>query len=335
VKFPAVSDAATLDACTTQVFTNVVGQRLLRTTALLKAFQSYIFNMVPHITPTSADTEEPVFVLLRPSSSHDWSCFKFHAFWYNHCSSNRCDEVQFCTTLSAEHFQAIGDALGKPYAGTFKHCHGDVANFVQVLNDLPQYPCHLPMRSRLVYWKLQRSCGAVDVIPASLDSFLCSVVSCTHGHEKVYHSVAWQKTLESLLRTVCDDDMGRAIVLKRFSDFLEHSTAEEWSVRPAFLARPMFLVDYQTLAGRIGFTFCGVSIQSGTLQASIVPPTSTSNSCIFLPVESPAACALPGDPATDEFWEKSIKSSYLRLHMAWQNRVHTFAKNASHRVACS
>ena len=65
----------------------------------------------------------------------------------------------FVAELTAEDFSAIGDTLSLPYGGTFRHCHGDIASFASVPEDVPHYPFDIPARLRPTYWKLKRSCG--------------------------------------------------------------------------------------------------------------------------------------------------------------------------------
>jgi hypothetical protein len=260
--------------------------------------------------------------MLCPSASYEWSCFSFPDFWYNHCVAERKTEARFSQELSAEDFHAIGDTLALPYGGTFRHCHGDIANFASVAADLPHYPFDVQLRLRPTYWKFKRACGAEDVIPASLDSVLVSSVHCIHGLPQTPDPNVWEKAFRSFARIACDDDLGRQAVLQSLSDFFQHTTAKAWSVLPASFARPMLLADYHILAARVGYKYCGVSPQPGVLQALIIPPTITSSRCVFLPLEAQVAL----EASTEDFWKQAIKSSYLRLHMAWQNRVPTFAK---------
>jgi hypothetical protein len=260
--------------------------------------------------------------MLRPSASHEWSCFSFHDFWYNHCVAKRFTEARFFEELSAKDFHAIGDILALPYGGTFRHCHGDIANFASVAHDLPQYPFDIPLRLRPTYWKLKRACGAEDPIPASLDSLLLSSVHCIHGLPQPPDPTVWEQAFQSFARIACDDDIGRQAVLQSLSDFFQHTPAETWSVLPASLARPMLLTDYHILAARVGYKYCGVSSQPGALQALTIPPTITSSRCVFIPLESQVSL----EASTEDFWKQAIKSSYLRLHLAWQTRVPTFAK---------
>ncbi len=80
VKFPAESATAILQNCSGLSLSSIIGVRLHRCRALLKAFHGFIYSEVPDIDITSADNQEQTFVLLRPSSSHDWSCFSFRLF---------------------------------------------------------------------------------------------------------------------------------------------------------------------------------------------------------------------------------------------------------------
>ena len=294
----------------------------MRVRALLKVVRARAFAEVPNVDLTSATPQ--TFVMLRLSASHEWSCFAFRHFWYNHCMTKRYADVRFSTELTAEDFHAIGATYGLPYGGTFKHCHGDVANFASVLTDFPQYPFDIPARLRPTYWKLPRDCGAEDLIPASLDAMILSVVYCIHGAVPECSPVAWEQHLQSFVRLACDDDLGRPAMLQRLSSFLQHTTAEAWSSLPARLARPVLLSDYHALAARVGYRYCGLSLEPRALQVGLIPPTITSSRCVFLPLASDIA----PEPARDDFWEQAWKSSYLRLYLAWQTRVPSFAKVA-------
>ena len=309
-----------LRTCSSYDLTNLTGSRLSRTRALLKAFRSRFFTEVPGVCMTS--TAAQTFLMLRPSASHEWSCFSFWDFWYNHCVANRRTEAGFSEELSAEDFNAIGDTLALPYGGTFRHCHGDIASFASVAADLPHYPFDVQLRLRATYWKFKRACGAEDLIPASLDSLLLSIVHCIHGLPQTPDPTVWEKAFHGLARIACDDDLGRQAVLQQLSEFFQHTAAAAWSVLPASLARPMLLTDYQILAARVGYRYCGVSPQPDILATQTIPPTITSSRCIFLPLESQASL----ETCREDFWKQAIKSSYLRLHMAWQARVPTFAK---------
>ncbi len=241
IRFPCESFVDSLRECSSFDLSCLTGTRLVRSRALLKALRSRLFAEVPEVDISSATAQ--TFVLLRPSSVLDWSCFTFRSFWYNHCVAGRRTEVRFSAELTAEDFQGIGDALALPYGGTFRHCHGDIANFASVLADLPHYPFDVPVRSRPTYWKLPRACGAEDLIPASLDSVLLSVVHCIHGLTQLPDPSIWAKALRTLARIACDDDIGRPAFIRQLSDFFQHTSAEAWSLLPASLARPMLLAD--------------------------------------------------------------------------------------------
>ena len=310
IKFPCESFAESLDRLSSFDCSNFVGARLVRVRALLKVVRARAFAEVPNVDLTSATPQ--TFVMLRLSASHEWSCFAFRHFWYNHCMTKRYADVRFSTELTAEDFHAIGATYGLPYGGTFKHCHGDVANFASILTDFPQYPFDIPARLRPTYWKLPRDCGAEDLIPASLDAMILSVVYCIHGAVPECSPVAWEQHLQSFVRLACDDDLGRPAMLQCLSSFLQHTTAEAWSSLPARLARPVLLSDYHALAARVGYRYCGLSLEPRALQAGLIPPTITSSRCVFLPLASDIA----PEPARDDFWEQAWEGSYLRLYLA-------------------
>ena len=179
IKFPCETVVNCIRDVLSVDLSNLTGSRLVRTRALLKVCRSRLFSEAPDVAMESPTMQ--TFVMLRPAASNEWSCFDFHYFWYNHCVAKRRTDVCFFPELTSEDFRALGDTLSLPYGGTFRHCHGDVANFASVLEDVPHYPFDIPARLRPTYWKLRRACGAEDLIPASLDSLLLSVVHCVHG----------------------------------------------------------------------------------------------------------------------------------------------------------
>ena len=321
IKFPCETAVAALRECASFDVTNLTGARALRTGALHKVFRGCLFNEVPAAELHS--TVSQTFVLLRPDTAHEWTCFSFADYFYNHITAKRHDACRFDAELTAEDFSAIGDMFCVPYGGTFRHCHGEVAHFASVLEDVPHYPFDAPARLRPTYWRLKRAVGAEDVIPASLNSLLLSIVHCLHKKRSVSTELSrWMESLQSFMKIMCDDDIGRSQALDYVSEFFQHTTAEAWSSLPKSFARPRLLHDYEELAARVGYRYCGVFSEDDSLQEGVIPPTITSNRCLFISSKNKDPLSLTGD----DIRKDGVRSSYLKLHMGWQNGIPTFKR---------
>ena len=292
----------------------------MRTRALHKVFRGCLFDEVPEAELHS--TVSQTFVLLRPDTAYEWSCFSFADYFYSHCVAKRHDDCCFATELTAEDFSAIGDMLCVPYGGTFRHCHGDVAHFASVLEDVPHYPFDTPARLRPTYWKLKRAVGAEDVIPASLNSLLLSIVHCVRDSPASTELSRWMESLRFFMKVMCDDDIGRLRLLECISEFFQYTTADTWSRLPQSFARPRLLSDYEELAARVGHRYCGVLSEDDSVQDAIIPPTITSNRCLF--IASKIDVPLPLTSA--DIRNHGVRTSFLKLHMGWQNGVPTFKR---------
>ena len=320
IKFPVEAAVDALQECASFDVTNLTGTRALRTRALHKVFSACLFDEVPEAELHS--TVPQTFVLLRPDTAHEWTCFSFADHFYDHCIAKRRDGCCFNTELTAEDFSAIGDMFCVPYGGTFRHCHGDVAHFASVLEDVPHYPFDIPARLRPTYWRLKRAVGAEDVIPASLNSLLLSIVHCVRNQPASTELSRWMESLQFFMKIMCDDDIGHSLALDRVSEFFQHTTAEAWSSLPKSFARPRLLRDYEELAARVGYRYCGVLSEDDSVQEAVIPPTITSTRCLFISSKNNTPLPL----TNDDIRKDGVRSSYLKLHMGWQNGIPTFAR---------
>ncbi len=240
-----------------------------------------------------------------------------------HCAAERKTSVRFLAAeLTAADFQGIGDILTLPFAGAWAHCHGDVASFIATPGAIPHFPAGVPACQRPTYWKLKRACGATDLLISSLDGLLSSVVCCLHGSRAVTDPACWLSALQTCSKVCCENDLGRTQFLQTFSSFLHDSTPSEWQTRPANLARPLLLSDYQVLGRHFGLCYRGAASANASPVSNTVPVTAFSLSAVFEPVDAVRGLREPlqQPPAT------CTTTSYFRLYMTWQNRVPTFAR---------
>ncbi len=244
-----------------QSTSSLVDERRKRHIALWKCICGHILEHVASnatVAAPSANVPSCKYLLVRARCSQEWSLRDFHSFWYNHCGSKRRPRVSLSAELGAEDFVKVGETLSLPFAGAWMHCHGDVANFIATSADLPHFPANAPARTRPTYWKLVRTGNAADLIISSLDGLVSSLVCCLHGSAGVANLSCWLSTLHTCLKVSCDGDLGRALFLQDLASFFAASSPADWLARPASLARPLLLCDYQALGQHFGLEYGGV-----------------------------------------------------------------------------
>ena len=308
-----LQDAAGVELC---------GERAARCHALRCAFLGHITAAIcqPLRGNTfSAHGSIPFYIMVRESSSHEWSLRRFAYFWYNHCSVGRRSAFTLDADLTAGNLQQLGLVFNLPYAGVWEHCHGDVASFAAVPQEVPHYPAFLPVRERGTYWSFACEGRERDLIIAPLDHLLRSLVACFEGQQGLVDVASWLSTLSRSSRLCMEGDLGRIPFLHTWATFLQASE-QEWMARPPLLARPVMLSDYITLGARLGSPYRGILRGERTLLPAATPSTVFSTVALFGPKP------LDDCSSWECFLESCVRTGYLRGYLQWQGRVPTFAR---------
>ena len=227
----------------------------------------------------------PRWILLRRDEArhaHEWTVRDF-AKWcqmrlateepQNAASlNNDARHTRLDPSLCAGNLQAVARLLGFSYAGTSLESIGLGGDDECHENAVPYLPSSVPIRRRVTYWRWKRRPDVRDVIVASLDQVLTTIVCC-QTNSNAFNCENGVGILQSLLayRTIHDDQAWQ-LYLSQLHNFLEPPDPTVWTTSDrAGCARPLLVSDYEMIAQQMGCEYVGVQTDEGSVVPNEVP----------------------------------------------------------------
>ena len=227
----------------------------------------------------NADTPTPKYIVLRATIQCEWSVRSLSAFYDDHLRPRaRCGKCQLPGPWDVQLFRGVASGLQMVYAGTWVNTLGDTDTFQSDADQVPYFPATVPSRHRLTYWRWRPRDGCHDILIATLDSLLVTLIDLfglgCPSDPSIYPSAVrrvWAVPAHFFVLRFCrlqgslehaSDARSDSHAMK-LREYLLPSDTSVWSSRPSGVIRPLALADYTTLGVLSGYVYLGARAGGG------------------------------------------------------------------------
>jgi len=205
--------------------------------------------------------------------------------------------------LKAADLHAVATLLGFSYAGTGLETMGQQISLQCTVTEVPYFPSSLPVRKRKTYWRWECSPGKQDIIVASLDELLTTILCVAPSTVELTLTSAEDILNRLRGETLDEGNASRKLWLERVRTFLLPQDPMIWSARPSACARPCLLTDYQRLASQMRLCFLGVKYKDGRFIRLGLPDSIFASTALFQVIAEGHQIGTVGNEVHSSYWE--------------------------------
>ena len=193
----------------------------------------------------------------------------------DHVEMGRRSTVQEPAGLLAQDFRQLGAFLGLEYVGTWLDTVGGKHSFQCHAESVPYFPRDVPLRCRVTYWRWTRASGVVDVLAASLDNLMTSLLEKL-GWLLPLEPSEYANFLGKLLLQQQPPFTPGVVFHARVCESTTKSLIPPFGRKcPPGCAKPLLLEDYYNLAQALGYRYIGMVVGEQYFRPGVHPE------CIF------------------------------------------------------